>query len=119
LQVEAKLLVDADTPSLLPGTFVDVVLALGATEAGLVVPREALIGRGPVRTLYVVENGAVRAVDVTVLVEDGKRAAVSGTTAGTEFVVQGRDLVTDGAKVDVQSRMVPNTLAPAENGSAK
>jgi RND family efflux transporter MFP subunit len=104
LQVEAKLLVDANTPMLMPGTFVDVVLALGASEAGLVVPREALIGRGPMRTLYVVESGQVRAVDVTVLIEDGQRAAVSGTTAGAEFVLQGRDLVKDGVRVDVQGR---------------
>jgi RND family efflux transporter MFP subunit len=107
LQVEAKLLVDENTPPLMPGTFVDVALALGATEAGLVVPREALIGRGPVRTLYLVEDGKVRAVDVNVLVEDARRAAVSGTTAGAEIVVQGRDLVSDGAKVEVTSRAAP------------
>jgi len=102
--VEARLVVAADGPSPLPGTFVDVTLALGATEQGLVVPSEALIGRGPVRTLFVVEDGQAKAVDVTVLVEDGARAAVSGAKDGAEVVVDGRDLIKDGTKVDVRGQ---------------
>lgn len=101
--VEARLSIGPDVAAPLPGTFVDVTLALGATEQGLVVPTEALIGRGPVRTLYVVEDGLVKAVDVTVIVEDGARAAVSGAAKGAEVVVDGRDLVKDGSKVDVRA----------------
>jgi RND family efflux transporter MFP subunit len=100
LAVEATLNVPEEG-QLLPGTFVEVEVALGATESATVVPLEALLGNGPVRKVIVVEQGKARVVETRVLLEDGEKAAVSGVHEGQRVVVGGLDGLKDGADVEV------------------
>jgi membrane fusion protein (multidrug efflux system) len=101
LAVEAALKEVPEGAQILPGTFVEVEVALGATESATVVPLEALLGSGPMRKLIVVEQGKARVVETRVLLEDGQRAAVSGVTQGQRVVVGGLEGLEDGADVEV------------------
>lgn len=101
LTVEASMKARPEGAQLLPGTFVEVEVALGATESATVVPLEALLGNGPVRQVIVVEQGKARIVETRVLLEDGERAAVSGVREGQRVVVGGLEGLKDGAQVEV------------------
>lgn len=90
----------AEERRLLPGMFVEVVVATEAPPEAAVIPLEALIGQGARRTAFVVGEGKARAVEVHVLLDDGERAAVAGLDRGVRVVVAGADLLKDGQAVE-------------------
>lgn len=71
--------------------------------AGTLVPTGALQSDGDQTYVYVVQNGAARRVNVSVVAENAGQVAVSGLSAGARLVNPVPPSLQDGAPVRVQS----------------
>ena len=104
--VSRTFLVKADLPAhpgLRSGQFARVTLALGTREA-VTIPETALVRRGQIDGLFVLEAGdrlAYRIVEVGRETSPGRREVLSGLSAGERIAVSGVDRATDGARVTV------------------
>jgi multidrug efflux pump subunit AcrA (membrane-fusion protein) len=89
-------------PGLRAGMFGRAAFAGGKREA-LLVPQSAVLERGQVRTVYVVEGDTARLRLIT-LVEprDNRREILSGLTAGEKIIVAPPPLLSDGRRVAIQ-----------------
>lgn len=89
---------------LLAGMFADVTFHTDVSENTVVVPTEAILTRGDVQYVYVVENGAARYVEVTVgLTGSGVTEVLSGLSAGQQLVTVGQAYLSDGDPVRIVS----------------
>ncbi len=89
---------------LLAGMFADVTFHTDVSENTVVVPTEAILTRGGVQYVYVVENGAARYVEVTVgLTGSGVTEVLSGLSAGQQLVTVGQAYLSDGDPVRIVS----------------
>ncbi|MGE3803594.1 MAG: efflux RND transporter periplasmic adaptor subunit [Gemmataceae bacterium] len=97
------------SPLLKAGMFARVLLPVGKKQAGLLVPKDALVLGGARRVVYVVEDGKVRALPVELGVCDGDWIQVTGDLKeGQQVVVQGNERLRDGQSVNV----IPDTSRP-------
>ena len=88
------------TEDLAPGMLLDAAVVLrDATAPGL--PVRAVNLRGGRETVFVVEDGVVKAVPVTAGVTDGGWREVRGVAEGARVVVEGMLLVNEGDAVRV------------------
>jgi hypothetical protein len=95
--------------------FARVTLAVGRTEAALMVPKDALVlgGRAPV--VFVVDldpaaatKGKVRPVPVQLGMADGEDIEVKGPlTEGERVVTEGNERLFPGQEVEVVQRTAP------------
>jgi RND family efflux transporter MFP subunit len=100
LPVEATL--EGDSAGALPGMFVEVALSAASPAQALLVPLDALVGKGAQRKVFVVgDDNKAHARDVVLLLHDGKRAAVRGVEAGVRVITAGAEKVREGADVEV------------------
>ncbi|MFQ5433062.1 MAG: hypothetical protein ACE5EN_11230 [Nitrospinota bacterium] len=71
----------------------------------IMVPKDAVVERGPMKMVFAVRDGAVKQVMVSVLHQKGDMVEVRGELkAGDEVVVTGNEILRDGAKVNVTLR---------------
>jgi hypothetical protein len=68
----------------------------------LLVPQSAVLERGQVRSLYVVEGDTARLRFVTLGEGRGRREVLSGLTAGERIIVTPPSLFSDGTRVAIQ-----------------
>jgi RND family efflux transporter MFP subunit len=88
---------------LLPGMFAEVAITTREKDGIVLVPKDAVVLRGGKPQVYVVEDGRVRAVDVSGgLADDENAEAPSGVEPGDQVVVQGQAPVNDGDAVRPQ-----------------
>jgi hypothetical protein len=89
-------------PGLHSGMFGRAGFAAGKHEA-LLVPQSAILERGQVRSVYVVEGDTARLCFVTLGEgDDGQREVLSGLTAPERIIVMPPPLLADGSRVAVQ-----------------
>jgi len=89
-------------PGLRSGMFGRAGFAAGKREA-LVVPQSAILERGQIRSVYVVEGATARLRFVTLGEARGdRREVLSGLTAGERIIVTPGPLLADGARVAIQ-----------------
>lgn len=89
-------------PGLRSGMFGRAGFTAGKRGA-LLLPQSAVLERGQIRSVYVVERETARLRFVTLGEErDGQREVLSGLTAGERIVVTPPPLLTDGGRVAIQ-----------------
>ena len=89
-------------PGLRSGMFGRAGFVAGKRGA-LLVPQSAVLERGQIRSVYVVEGDTARLRFVTLGEErDDQREVLSGLTAGERIVVMPAPLLSDGARVAIQ-----------------
>jgi len=89
-------------PGLRSGMFGRAAFAAGKRGA-LLVPQSAVVERGQIRSVYVVEGDTARLRFVTLGEgRDDQREVLSGLTAGERIVVMPAPLLSDGARVAIQ-----------------
>jgi RND family efflux transporter MFP subunit len=95
------------------GMFARVTLPVGKGRRALVVPKDALVSRGPVSLLFVVADGKARQVAVKRGQATGAWVAVEGPVEEGQFVVvRGNERLRDGMPVVV----MPPEKAGATSG---
>ena len=71
----------------------------------IMVPKDAVVERGPMKMVFAVTDGSVKQVMVDVLRQKGDMVEVrSELKAGDEVVVTGNEILRDGAKVNITLR---------------
>jgi len=87
---------------LVPGELLDVSVALSDVENAIVVPHDAVNLGQDGRYLFVVKDGKAQMVPITVLHDDGTKAAVRGKVKpGDTVVTEGQLRIVPGAPVQV------------------
>ena len=72
-------------------------------RGALLVPQSAVLERGQIRSVYVVEGDVARLRLVTLGEgRDGRREVLSGLTAGERIIVKPAPLLADGVRVAIQ-----------------
>lgn len=100
-----KVLVSNGDGSLKSGMFARVKLMVAKHSQVVTVPEDAVVSFDGMRIVYVLEEGLAKAYDVlTGPASKGKVVITKGVVAGKEIIVQGQDLLSDGAKVRVEGR---------------
>jgi RND family efflux transporter MFP subunit len=89
----------ADSAGLAPGRFVRVELSVGRTER-MLVPDSAVIRRGQLEFVYVVEEGRARLRLLTLgRTRDGFSEVLSGLDPGEAVIVEAQQIAEDGIRV--------------------
>ena len=89
-------------PGLRSGMFGRAAFAAGK-RAALLVPESAVLERGQIRSVYVVEGDTARLRFVTLGEgRDDQREVLSGLTAGERIIVRPAPLLADGSRVAIQ-----------------
>jgi len=89
-------------PGLRAGMFGRAAFSVGKREA-LLVPHSAVLERGQIRSVYVVEGDTARLRFVTLgEPRDNQREVLSGLTAGEKIIVTPPPLFADGSRVAIQ-----------------
>ncbi|MDO5088577.1 MAG: efflux RND transporter periplasmic adaptor subunit [Leptotrichiaceae bacterium] len=70
-------------------------------EKGIIIPKESIVVRGVEQIVYIVQDGAAKAIPIKILNQNEKFAAVEGEglTVGMEIVTDGQNVVQNGEKV--------------------
>jgi RND family efflux transporter MFP subunit len=110
--VEAEGILLAEHSELRPGMYAMVRVSLGTLEDATIVPSGALLSRivddgSSERGVYVVEGTQANYRKVDVVGEHAGQAAVIGVDSGKMIVVQGQDLLSDGARVKIGQEKKP------------
>lgn len=125
------LTVPAETEGLLSGMFADVTFHTDVSENTLVIPSQAISSSNGVQSVYVVEDGTARYVEITTgLTGNGVTEVLSGLTEGQQLVTVGQAYLADGDPVtidsgedtpaeDVPAEDVPAEDVPAEDAPAE
>ena len=109
------LTVPAETEGLLSGMFADVTFHTDVSENTLVIPSQAISSSNGVQSVYVVEDGTARYVEITTgLAGNGVTEVLSGLTEGQQLVTVGQAYLADGDPVTIDS----GEDAPAEDAPA-
>lgn len=96
------------------GMFARVELVAGTHANALQIPIDAVTRLESDQYVYVVQGGKARKVPVALGIQDRQLVEVTKGLAGTEpVIVSGKDLVTDGVKVDPKPMDAPVQSAPA------
>ncbi len=97
---------------LVPGQLVDVGVTLNAIRQATVLPREAVnLGQNQ-RYVYLYRNGIAELRPVTVIYDDGTRAAVEGIKPGDTVITDGQLRVIPGKPVQIAKPGAPKPAAP-------
>jgi len=91
-----------------------VELVAGTHANALQIPIDAVTRLESDQYVYIVQEGKARKVPVALGIQDRQMVEVTRGLTGTEpVIVSGKDLVTDGAKVDPKPMATPAKPAPA------
>jgi RND family efflux transporter MFP subunit len=107
-----SLLVEVDLPNpdhaLRPGTYAEVALGLREIPNALVLPPQAVISIAKGKSVFIVEQGKARSVEVETGITDGKWIEITKGLRGTEdVVVVGKRKLLDGSPVEVSPFQLP------------
>lgn len=110
--------VEVDIPNpdraLKGGMFARVELVAGTHANALQIPIDAVTRLESDQYVYIVLDGKARKVPVALGIQDRKLVEITKGLTGTEpVIVSGKDLVTDGVKVDPKPMDAPVQPAPA------
>ena len=95
--------------------FADVTFHTDVSENTLVIPSQAISSSNGVQSVYVVEDGTARYVEITTgLAGNGVTEVLSGLTEGQQLVTVGQAYLADGDPVTIDS----GEDAPAEDAPA-
>ncbi|MDX1389816.1 MAG: efflux RND transporter periplasmic adaptor subunit [Acidobacteriota bacterium] len=87
------------------GMLARVSLSLASGSDVLLVPKDAIVRQAQRQTVFIVEDGAVRAVPVRTGRATGNRVEVHGElSAGDEVVIRGNERLAPGQKVRVETK---------------
>jgi membrane fusion protein (multidrug efflux system) len=111
--------VEVDIPNpdraLKGGMFARVELVVGTHVGALQVPIDAVTRLESDQYVYTVQEGKARKVAVGLGIQDNKMVEITKGLTGTEpVIVSGKDLVSDGVKVDPKPMDAPAKPAPKE-----
>ena len=97
-----------------PGLFAQVQIVFGTNPKALMVPEEAIWPIGEQKMVFVVHDGAVKLVPVTIGMRiPGAVEVLDGVKAGDEVVTSGQQKLQDGAKVSTGAAGAPAGKPPA------
>lgn len=100
-----KILVPNEKGLLKSGMFARVKLMVALHTDAVTVPEDAVVSYDGTKIVYTLEGDVAKAITVeTGSSSMGKTVIVKGLEAGKEIIVEGQDLLTDGAKVKVEGR---------------
>jgi membrane fusion protein (multidrug efflux system) len=104
--------VEVDIPNpdraLKGGMFARVELVAGTHANALQIPIDAVTRLESDQYVYIVEGGKARKAPVALGIQDRRMVEVTkGLTGAEPVIVSGKDLVTDGAKVDPKPMDAP------------
>lgn len=111
--------VEVDIPNpdraLKGGMFARVELVVGTHTGALQIPSDAVTRLESDQYVYTVQEGKARKVPVGLGIQDNKMIEITKGLTGTEpVIVSGKDLVTDGVKVDPKPMDAPAQPAPQQ-----
>jgi membrane fusion protein (multidrug efflux system) len=87
---------------ILPGMFVKADLVINSSENTIVIPKDIIVNRNRVRTVFVVERGVARERRITTGLESPDMVEVlSGLEAGESIVSKGFETLRDNSRVKV------------------
>ena len=101
--VKARIVLTGDTRGLQSGLFARGIVSLNSVPNATVVPVTALLGEGDNRSLFIIDNGLAKRVNVTVGIQQGQMVQVTGLPAGANVIVKGQDVIAEGNKVRADS----------------
>lgn len=94
--------VDNQMKRLLPGMFVKADMVINSAENTIVIPKDIIINRNRVRTVFVVERGVVDERKITTGLESTDKIEVlSGLESGESVVSKGFETLRDNSRVKV------------------
>jgi RND family efflux transporter MFP subunit len=97
-----KVQIDNRDRQLHAGMFVRATVKLRGQESALLVPKDALVSRGPASSVFVVHDGSAQEVAVERGIEDGALVSVKGRlSAGQQVVIRGNERLRSGQPVQV------------------
>lgn len=101
-QFTVKIKLKNDDRRIKSGMYGTATINTGA-EAGLVIPKNAIVIRGVEQVVYVVRNGKAVAIPIQISNQNEKFAAVTGEglTAGSELIVDGQNVIQADEKVKI------------------
>jgi membrane fusion protein, multidrug efflux system len=96
-----SLLVEIDLPNpdhaLQPGTFAELTLELNKKPNALVLPPSSIVSTGKGKTIFLVDQGRAKSVNVQTGIADGTWTEITdGLKVGDQVVVVGKSRLTDG-----------------------
>jgi RND family efflux transporter MFP subunit len=114
--------VEVDVPNpdraLKGGMFARVELLVGVHANALQIPIDAVTRLESDQYVYVVQEGKARRVPVVLGIQSNGLIEITKGLTGTEpVIVSGKDLVTDGIKVDPKPMDAPAQAAPSVTSS--
>ncbi len=100
---QVKILLDNDEHRLRPGMFAEVNLKLGQKENVIMIPKDSVLIKKHGNTVFVVKDGKAeeKLVQLGVSQED-KVEITEGLSEGEILVIEGQNLLSDGARVEIQ-----------------
>jgi len=94
--------VDNKNKLILPGMFVKADLVVNSSDNTIVIPKDIIVTRNRVRTVYVVERGVAHERRITTGLESAERVEVlTGIEAGESIVSKGFETLRDDSRVKV------------------
>ncbi len=111
--VKARIVIASDTSGLQSGLFARGTVELNKIPNATVIPITALLGDATHRSVFVMQNGVAKRVNVTTGVQQGQVIQVTGLPSDAEVIVKGQEVLAEGTKVRTES------AKPAEAGAAK
>jgi membrane fusion protein, multidrug efflux system len=107
--------------ALYPNEFVNVQLLVDTLSSSILVPTPAVLSGAPGNYVYLVnKNNTVSIRKITLGPSDGSNTAIlDGLSVGDTVVIEGTDLLSDGAKIKIAASTAPAVSPkPATAGSA-
>ena len=96
------IMVPNEQNKILPGMFVKADLVINSSDSTIVIPKDIIISRNRVRTVYVVDKGLAVERSITTGLENVTSVEViSGLEAGESVVSQGFETLRDNSRVKV------------------
>ena len=91
-----------ETSGILPGTYLEGRFMVSALSDVIVIPSNAVIYRGSKQSVYIVDDGKAKEVEIkTSEGREGRVVVTSGLKAGDELITSGNRVLYDGVDVDV------------------
>jgi len=94
--------VNNDEQQLLPGMFVKADLVINSSQNTIVIPKDIIVSRNRVRSVFVVENGVANERRITTGLEStGSVEVISGIESGESVVSKGFETLRNNSRVKV------------------
>ncbi|AGL03797.1 efflux RND transporter periplasmic adaptor subunit [Desulfoscipio gibsoniae] len=100
-----KVQINNSQQTLKPGMFAEVQIKNALPET-LLIPRDAVVKKGDVDIVWVINKDRVKSCEVTVGASDGKKIQIlKGLKEGEQVVTSGQNMLKDDTKVEIKSQV--------------